>query len=499
MKVDPLPMPSREERRMAAVQAHALLDSEPEAEFDALVSLAADMLGCPVAALTLADRDRFWVKSAVGPLPSEMPRKVAFCDHTIEAPDLMMVPDLTRDPRFAANPFVTGEAATRFYAGMPIRVPDLDGTPQAIGSLCVMDASPRSLSAAGERTLRHLARLAEALIAARAIARRATAMAELSDRQAEDLRAKEHTVRQVERLALIGSWRIDLADGHATWSEGVYRIHELPPGKTFTVEQGLSYYPPQSRDQLRSTIEQTIQTGESFDIELDFITALGRRRRVRVMGEREMLDGRASGVVGMFQDVTERHLLETQLRRNADTDALTLLANRAAFDRALETAITEASANDTPLGLVLIDLDGFKLVNDTLGHPAGDEVLRVVGQRLRSDWLDGCFVARLGGDEFGVIVQDPTLLADPERIRTRIEALLIIAVTAEGLTMHCSGTVCLTTLPPGCATTRDFMHHADSRLYGAKRERVGERRRGDRRQNDRRQGDRRQDDRRQAG
>lgn len=477
-----VPAPFDEERRLATLQAHALLDSEPEAEFDALVSLAADMLGCPVAALTLADRDRFWIKSGVGPLPSQMPREVAFCDKTIQSPDLMMVPDLTEDPRFAVNPFVTGDAHTRFYAGMPIRVPDLDGAPQAIGSLCVMDAMPRSLSPAGEQTLRHLARLAEALIAARAIARRANAMAELSERQAEDLRAKDRTVRKVERLAMIGSWHTILGSGQASWSDGVYRIHELQPGQTFTVEQGLSYYPPEARAVLRATIDHTVRTGEPFDIELDFVTALGRQRRVRVMGEREMLDGKPHGLVGLFQDVTERHALETQLRRNADTDALTALSNRAAYDRALEAAIARSIEDTTPLGLVLIDLDGFKLINDTMGHLAGDEVLRIVGDRLRADWLEDSFVARLGGDEFGVIVHDPALLAEPESLRARIEALLAISVTIDGLTMSCAGTVCVTLRPPESGTVRDFMHHADSRLYAAKRDRVGERRRGDRRQ-----------------
>ncbi|WP_440979336.1 diguanylate cyclase domain-containing protein [Sphingomonas pseudosanguinis] len=474
----PTPDGLDEERRLATLQAHALLDSEPEAEFDALVSLAAEMLDCPLAALTLADRDRFWVKSAVGPLPPQMPREVAFCNVTIRSPDLMMVPDLSSDPRFAINPFVAGDPGTRFYAGMPIRVPDLDGNLQPIGSLCVMDDTPRSLSAAGERTLRHLARLAEALIAARAIARRATDMAEFSERQAEELRAKERHVRQVERLALSGSWHIALKDGRATWSEGVYRIHELPPGRHFSIEEGLSYYPPDARKALRETIENTVATGDPFDIELDFVTAMGRRRRVRVIGEREMANGRVHGLVGMFQDVTERHALETQLRHLADTDALTLLSNRAAFDRALEAAIGEAAATETLLGLVLIDLDGFKLINDTLGHPAGDEVLRMVGNRLRADWLKDCFVARLGGDEFGIIIRDPALLARPEELQVRLEALLTLSITVGHITMGCSGTVSLTLRPEDCHNTRDFMHHADTRLYGAKRERTGERRRG---------------------
>ena len=323
-----------------------------------------------------------------------------------------------------------------------------------------------------------MARLAEALIAARAIARRATDMAEFSERQAEELRAKERHVRQVERLAMMGSWHVALKDGRATWSDGVYRIHELPPGRHFSVEEGLSYYRPAARLALRSTIENTVETGNPFDIELDFITALGRRRRVRVMGEREMLDGQVHGLVGMFQDVTERHALETQLRHMADTDALTLLSNRAAFDRALEAAIGEAAARGLPLGLVLIDLDGFKLINDTLGHPAGDEVLRMVGNRLRDDGLKECFVARLGGDEFGIILRDPAMLADMEALQARLEALLTISITIGQLTMACSGTVSITLRPEDCHNTRDFMHHADSRLYSAKRQRTGERRRG---------------------
>ena len=108
-------------------------------------------------------------------------------------------------------------------------------------------------------------------------------------------------------------------------------------------------------------------------------------------------------------------------------------------------------------------------------------MLRIVGQRLRSDWLDGSFVARLGGDEFGLIVHDPALLADIDALRARIEGLLAITITIDKLTMSCAGTVAVTLRPEDCRTNRDFMHHADSRLYGAKRDRVGERRRGDRR------------------
>lgn len=469
-----------EERRMAALQAHALLDSEPEREFDALVSLAADMLDCPLAALTLIDRDRLWVKAGIGDLPVEVPRSVAICNHTIRKPDQFIVDDLSKDADFAGNPLVV-ENGLRFYAGMPIHAPDRQGVAQPIGSLCVMDATPRSLNESGMRTLRHLTTLAEALIAARAIAQRATDIAELSERQASDLRAKDRTFQQAERISMIGSWRLSIPERIASWSDGVFRIHELPVGEEPDIDTAMNYYPASERQQLNDAVAHAVETGIPFDLELDFTTATGRLRRVRVMGEREESDGQVTAVVGVFQDITDRHALEMTLRRTASTDALTGICNRAAFDRALEGAIDRARQSGALMALALIDLDGFKLINDTLGHMAGDDILREVGRRLRAPWLQNCYVARLGGDEFAVIVEDAGLLARIDQFRQQLEETLSVSVTAEGLTMTCAGTVGMRLWTPETQTVRDFVHRTDAILYAAKRARVGERRKGDRR------------------
>ncbi len=470
-----------EARRLAALHALALLDSAPEREFDALVTLAAQMLNVPTALLTLIDRDRQWIKAAAGFEEREFPRSVAFCDHTIRGAEPMVVDDARHDARFADNPLVTRDGGVRFYAGAPIHAVDSEGERHAIGALCVIDDTPRCLTDEGRKALTHLAALAEATIAARSAAHQALAIATTADRQATALARQDRVFRQAERMAAIGSWRLSLADDVVAWSDGVYRIHGLPVGAMPSTDEAMQFYPPAARAEVSEALARTIAHGTPFDLEVDFLTARSEPRRVRILGELETLDEAPVAIMGVFQDVTERHALETRLRRSADTDSLTGLANRAAFERALEAAMTRAQADGTPLLLALVDLDGFKAINDTLGHTAGDDVLRGVGRSLQAPWLRGSLAARLGGDEFAVIVADSRLTDDPGRLRERLEAALCVAVEAGGLGLVSAGTVGIAPFDGDCHSIRDFVHRADTILYAAKRARVGERRRIERR------------------
>lgn len=470
-----------ETRRVAALHALALLDGEPEREFDALVALAAEMLDCPTAMLTLVDSDRLWIRATNAGELGDIRRDVSMCDHTIRGDGPMVIEDLAGDPRFERNPLVMAADGLRFYAGAPIHAIDGRGERHAIGALCVVDQVPRSLNDAGRRALVHLATLAETTIAARAAAHRAISIATIADRQATALARQDRIFRQAERMAAFGSWRMSLTDDHLEWSDGVYRIHGLQVGDLPPVPHAMDFYPPHARAEVTAGLALTVETGMPLDMEVDFTTAQGESRRVRVMGEREGSEGSPVALVGVFQDVTERHALEVTLRRSADTDSLTEIANRAAFERALEAAIARAHAQETPLLLALVDLDGFKAINDTLGHTAGDDVLRGVGRVLQSPWLKGSFGARLGGDEFAVIIEDPTLAATSSEVCTRLEEALRFPVALNGLAMVSAGTVGIAALEPDCHTTRDFVHRADTILYRAKRARVGERRRTDRR------------------
>jgi diguanylate cyclase (GGDEF)-like protein len=471
--------PVQDEQRLATLHSLDLLDTAPEQEFDALVALAAQMLGCPMALLTLIDRDRQWIKAGTPNDIQNLPRDMAFCDHTIRGTTPMVIDDAAADARFAANP-LTRSNTVRFYAGMPIHATDGDGHRQPVGALCVTDTTPRSLNDAGRAALLHLASLAEALIAARQTALEAVRLATASQQLSTDLVRHDRIFRQAERMARIGSWRYSIDDARLDWSEGVFAIYERPIGPTPSLDEAMAPFPPEAREVVQAEFERAIATGSSFDIEVDFCARPGQPRRVRSMAEADVVDGHTVAMVGVFQDITERHALELKLRHSADTDALTGIANRAAFDRQLARAMDRACSEERPLLLALIDLDGFKAINDTLGHSAGDDVLRRVGQVLTAPWLAGCTAARIGGDEFALIVEDTLLVHAPDQLARRLEEALQWQVTAKGLILVSAGTVGIAALGEDCHSARDFTHRADTILYAAKRSRTGERRRTER-------------------
>lgn len=150
----PAPIPSTEPARLAALAACQVLDTGPEAEFDDLTRLAAELCRVPMAMVSLVDRTRQWFKSRVGVEASETPRNWSFCAHTVLGHEPLIVEDALLDADFRTSPLVTGEPRIRFYAGVPLVLRD----GHAVGALCVVDRVPRQLSPAQLDTLVALAR-----------------------------------------------------------------------------------------------------------------------------------------------------------------------------------------------------------------------------------------------------------------------------------------------------------------------------------------------------
>ncbi|MDP3712972.1 MAG: PAS domain S-box protein [Mycobacteriales bacterium] len=132
-------MDTTEARRLLELTGYAVLDTPPEPSFDALTRAASTVTGCPTALVSLLDDQRQWFKSRCGLDVTETSRDLAFCDYVLRADAPLVVPDATKDPRFATNELVTGELGLRFYAGFPLRTP----TGAVLGSLCVLDYVPR--------------------------------------------------------------------------------------------------------------------------------------------------------------------------------------------------------------------------------------------------------------------------------------------------------------------------------------------------------------------
>jgi hypothetical protein len=147
------PLPYNEAQRLDALRACRILDSAPERSFDGLVELAARLTQAPMAVLSLVDHTRQWFKARVGLDVHETPRAHSFCAHAILQPTPLIVEDAARDARFADNPLVMGPPGIRFYAGYPLELSD--GV--RLGTLCVIETRPRTLSSSEQSALASLA------------------------------------------------------------------------------------------------------------------------------------------------------------------------------------------------------------------------------------------------------------------------------------------------------------------------------------------------------
>ena len=197
------PLPSNEEERLAALRSFAILDSEPEAEFDDLARVASYVCGTPIALISLVDDDRQWFKARLGMERRETPRDHAFCAHAILGEETMIVADARADERFRDNPLVLDDPNIRFYAGTPLRTREGLG----LGTLCVIDSEPRfsqPLAAAQIEALEALSRQIVRLLELRRASKR---LAEALSR-----------VKTLAPLVPICSWCQRVRDDQDYWS-----------------------------------------------------------------------------------------------------------------------------------------------------------------------------------------------------------------------------------------------------------------------------------------
>ncbi len=450
-----------------------LLRAAPDSQFEQLVLIARELIGTPIAAINMIGSERLWSKATIGIDRLEMPCTESLCHQVVLDDRPLTVDDCTLDDRFADLGLVT-EGGLRFYAGVPLHAVDPQtGKRHAIGAMCVGDLRPRSLDPVKQDALRALADLAETVIATQVSVGTAVELATVANDHARELARQERLFRHAERMAMIGSWRLGLPDNDIHWSEGIRRIHELPADALLPLDEAMQFYPPHAREVVGASLADAIELGGPFDFETDFVTATGRHRRVRSIGEAECdANGTVVALTGVFQDVTDRHLLEQQLRRSASTDPLTGIANRAAFDAELARDIAFAVDGGGTCGLIVIDLDHFKTINDTHGHLAGDDVLRAVAQRLCAPYLDNAFAARMGGDEFAVILRTHGDCNRADALAARLAADLSRPTDSDGRTLPVSATLGYAAVTPETATVRDLLHAADAALYVAKRART---------------------------
>ena len=227
---------------------------------------------------------------------------------------------------------------------------------------------------------------------------------------------------------------------------------------------------PEDHGQVMATLAEG-DLREGVQIQCRLFDASGEVRHVET--NLTQPEGEERGYVLNVRDVTDRKALEAEIVHHAHHDALTGLANRRWFTHRLEEALARAERHEGSVGLIMLDLDGFKPVNDTYGHQAGDEALIEIGQRLQAEVRSADVAARIGGDEFAVVID---LVDDPEEVAAlagRLERAIERPIELE------RGGTCVVASSTGVArshqgtTADELLWEADRALYESKRAREG--------------------------
>ena len=478
------PLHPREEERIARLLGFDILDTAKDPLLDRLTQIASQITGTPVSLLTFIDRDRQWIKAKYGTEMEQTSREDSFCSHTIlnKNDDPLIVTDTEKDPRFATNPFVKGDPHIRFYAGIPLQA----GDGLAIGSLCVIDTKPRTLTDEQIKELQSLAGIAMDYI-----------NVHRSNRQLSNLLLREKEV--YNNLLRTTS---DMAVEAPTFDDALHslidhldpnlgylscRIRNMQTGGT----TGIIYNPMLPKDpelpMLWIQLDSIAHSPTGEHPKTDFISTGALRPefsylvvpvRIRdrlvavielIYPDHRKMDPRIREVFDIMASnlgiVAERELVNVDLQRQASHDALTGAANRTVFISQLERSIAEADSLNPTTALLYIDLDGFKEVNDNFGHQTGDRLLVEVTKRLKEICRGEDLLGRLSGDEFVLLIHGISDKNSLELLLKRIQRHLAMPFMLGDLEIRIGSSIGCSLLDSNEISTTELIRRSEEAMY----------------------------------
>jgi diguanylate cyclase (GGDEF)-like protein/PAS domain S-box-containing protein len=276
-------------------------------------------------------------------------------------------------------------------------------------------------------------------------------------------------IEEAEGVAKFGAWEWDLRGGDQHWSPGMYRMLSIDPEQPASRQRMLEFVHEEDRGMVEERTRAAVQQCGTFDLEYRVVIRGGVERVIQDRGSAiPGNDGRSARLTGIIYDITERKLAEARLTELANYDPLTGLPNRSLLMDRLDHATLQADRNRTQLAILFLDLDGFKAVNDAMGHAAGDQLLKQAAGRLRACLRKSDTVARLGGDEFTVILEQ---VDDKEVISNTVMKLLDTlreCFDIDGREIFISASVGIAYFPDDATSMEDLLKHADAAMYRAK-------------------------------
>ncbi len=303
-----------------------------------------------------------------------------------------------------------------------------------------------------------------------------------------ELERNRAKLARAQDLARMGSFDWRRAEGGLLLLPEALRVFGFGPQELVTLRMLLRMVPQVDRAQLSRKLHDAIRQASVLAEDVRIVLFDGRQRIIHIEAEPEFNEhGHGIGYTGIVQDVTERRQAEDKIKELANFDALTGLPNRRQLIARAERALEYARRGNHQCALLLIDLDRFKIINDTLGHSAGDELLTQVGRRLRAcvrhseEIADGQVelvgsrshrsleaVGRLGGDEFVALLPEVADDADAERVAQRILESLREAIFVAGQECFVTASVGVAIFPRDGTSVVDLLRNSDVAMYSVK-------------------------------
>ena len=291
-------------------------------------------------------------------------------------------------------------------------------------------------------------------------------------RAAQDARAlhdNQERLASAQRMARLGCWRWDAKSDELVLSDEIIEMLHLKPNAVGSkLDEFLDLIHPEDREFIRDSITAVLDGVVQQPADFRLLTA--DNREIIVHQEIEVASDSSRVVLGIMQDITQQHAAEQRIRQLAYFDELTGIPSRAYFYQHIGGLIKGALRRGERFSLLYLDLDGFKDVNDGLGHDAGDVMLKVIAGRLQQVLRDSDFVARLSGDEFCILVDNIKDQYDAADVSRRCLEEINRPVTLGAQKLHPRCSIGIAHFPEDGRDLHSLLKAADSAMYQAKEE-----------------------------
>ncbi|WP_445156808.1 GGDEF domain-containing protein [Halomonas sp. E14] len=291
---------------------------------------------------------------------------------------------------------------------------------------------------------------------------------ELERLRSENVRLKR-TLHRVQQIARLGYWKLSLKTQDVFWSDVIYDIFGVAASSfTPSVEAFKQRVHPEDLPMVEAAIAKALGRG-NYDVIHRIIRPNGEVRWVHELAD-YVPDDDDQMLIGTLRDITDQKILEQRLRLLSRTDELTGLFNRRYFMKRLVQELARFRRYARPASVILFDFDHFKRINDTHGHPAGDQVLVQTSRMLRGKLRVNDIPARLGGEEFAILLPETELdgaIGVAEKLRQQVSALSF--ASEEGHLFTASITCGVSAFRDREETIEATLHRADRNLYQGKR------------------------------